>query len=316
MGRRAATLVGFIAILLWSLLALLTAASGTVPPLQLTAMAFSIGGLVGIVSWCFRPAGIVALKQPLRVWALGTVGLFGYHFAYFTALRNAPPVEAGLIAYLWPLLIVLFSALLPGERLRLHHLLGGALGLAGAALIVTGGGSVEFQSEYLFGYAMALFCALIWSGYSVLSRRLAQVPTDVVTGFCLLTALLAAVAHRALEETVWPADTLQWLAVLGLGIGPVGIAFYVWDYGVKQGDIQVLGASSYLAPLLSTLLLITAGFAQFSWVIAAACLLITAGAIIAAKELLFANRLKSRQVLPTPGSAGGRRPAVHRTDSR
>jgi drug/metabolite transporter (DMT)-like permease len=220
------------------------------------------------------------------VWLLGVAGLFGYHFAYFTALRNAPPVEAGLIAYLWPLLIVLFSALLPGERLRLHHVLGGALGLAGAALIVTGGGAVTFRSEYAFGYGMALVCALVWSSYSLLSRRFASVPSDVVTGFCLATAVLAALAHVTLEETIWPSTLLEWLAVLGLGLGPVGLAFYVWDYGVKHGDIQVLGASSYLAPLLSTLVLIGAGFAQFTWVVAVACMLITGGAMLAAKDLI------------------------------
>lgn len=289
MKRSTATVIGFIAVLLWALLALFTAASGQVPPFQLAAMAFSVGGAIGIATWIVRPTGISALRQPGSVWLLGVVGLFGYHFAYFTALRNAPPVEAGLIAYLWPLLIVLFSALLPGEQLKVHHVLGGVLGLAGAALIVTGGGAVTFRSEYAFGYGMALVCALVWSGYSVLSRRFASVPTDVVTGFCLVTAALAALAHVTLEETIWPSTLLQWLAVLGLGLGPVGLAFYVWDYGVKHGDIQVLGASSYLAPLLSTLVLITAGFAQFNWVVASACLLITGGAMLAAKDLLLSR---------------------------
>lgn len=286
MKRSSATFIGFIAVLLWALLALFTAASGQVPPFQLAAMAFAIGGAIGVASWLVRPAAVSALRQPLPVWLLGVVGLFGYHFAYFTALRNAPPVEAGLIAYLWPLLIVLFSALLPGEQLKWHHILGGLLGLAGAALIVTGGATIQFRSEYAFGYGMALVCALIWSSYSVLSRRFAAVPTDVVTGFCLVTAALATLAHVALEETVWPSAPLQWLAVLGLGLGPVGLAFYVWDYGVKHGDIQVLGAASYLAPLLSTLVLVVAGFAQFTWVVAGACLLITGGAMLAAKDLL------------------------------
>ena len=175
MKRSTATLIGFIAVLLWALLALFTAASGRVPPFQLAAMAFAIGGAIGMTRWLFRPAAVSALRQPLPVWLLGVTGLFGYHFAYFTALRNAPPVEAGLIAYLWPLLIVLFSALLPGEQLKWHHILGGLLGLAGAALIVTGGGTIQFRSEYAFGYGMALVCALTWSSYSVLSRRFAAV---------------------------------------------------------------------------------------------------------------------------------------------
>ena len=85
------TLIGFTAILMWSLLALLTAASGKVPPFQLAAMTFAIGGLMGAVSWIFRKGAIAALRQPAEVWALGIFGLFGYHALYFFALRLAPP---------------------------------------------------------------------------------------------------------------------------------------------------------------------------------------------------------------------------------
>ncbi|MEJ8569873.1 DMT family transporter [Microbaculum marinum] len=288
-GRRTrlrATLIGFTAVLMWALLALFTAASGEVPPFQLAAMCFLVGGLIGATRWAVVPTARASLRQPASVWALGVGGLFGYHFFYFTALRNAPAVEAGLIAYLWPLLIVLFSALLPGEKLKPHHVIGGLLGLAGAALIVTGGRGFVFRDAYALGYAAAFACAVIWSSYSVLSRRFSAVPTDVVTGFCLITALLSAVAHVALETTVWPQTTTEWLAVLALGLMPVGAAFYVWDYGVKHGDIQVLGATSYAAPLLSTIVLILAGYAEATWVVAAACVLITGGAAFAARDML------------------------------
>lgn len=287
MSRTKATFIGFVAVLLWALLALFTAASGAVPPFQLAAMSFTIATCVGIVGFAVKGSGFSGLRQPWKVWLLGIAGLFGYHFFYFTALRNAPPVEAGLIAYLWPLLIVLFSALLPGEKLGWHHIVGALLGLAGAALIVTGGKGFTLQAEFSFGYAMALVCALTWSGYSVLSRKFADVPTDVVTGFCAATAVLSLLCHLALEQTVWPQTPLEWLAIAGLGLGPVGLAFYVWDYGVKNGDIQVLGAASYAAPLLSTFALIITGYAGFTWAIGLACLLITGGAVLAAKDMLF-----------------------------
>ncbi|MBV1865135.1 MAG: EamA family transporter [Rhodobacteraceae bacterium] len=282
-----ATIIGSIAVLLWSLLALFTAASGSVPPFQLAAMTFAIGGLAGASIWIFRPRRIALLRQPPVVWLIGVGGLFGYHFFYFSALRAAPPVEAGLIAYLWPLLIVVFSALLPGEKLKLHHLIGALAGAGGAFLIVTGGNSVSIDPQYSNGYLMALVCALIWSGYSVLSRRFREVPTDVVTGFCLATAVLSGIAHLALEQTIWPQHVSEWLAVLGLGLGPVGLAFYVWDYGVKKGNIQVLGAASYAAPLLSTLVLVLFGFAPLTWALGLACLLITGGAVFAAKDMIF-----------------------------
>lgn len=288
-----ATLIGFSAVVMWALLALFTAASGAVPPFQLSALTFAIGTCVGLAMRAVSPPATRAPIPPI-VWLIGIAGLFGYHFFYFTALRNAPAVEASLIAYLWPLLIVVGSALLPGETLRWHHIAGTVLGLAGAFLIVSRGGGLSFDAQYAFGYAMAGLCALTWSSYSLLSRRFPAVPTSVVTWFCAATALLSLVCHLLLEETIWPADAGQWLAVLGLGLMPVGASFYAWDHGVKRGNIQVLGAASYAAPLLSTLVLIAAGAATASFNILVACLLITAGAVLAAKSMLFKPRTRAR----------------------
>jgi drug/metabolite transporter (DMT)-like permease len=287
-----ATAIGFSAVLMWSLLALMTAASGKMPPFQLSAIAFLIGSLPGLVVFAVKPQRMTALRQPWPVWLTGIAGLFGYHFFYFTALRNAPPAEAGLIAYLWPLFIVLGSALLPGEKLRLHHVLGAVLGLSGSFLIISRNG-LSFDSTYLFGYLMAFACAFTWSGYSLMSRKFGAVPTDAVTAFCLATSALSFVSHLALEQTVWPETSSQWIAVIGLGLFPVGAAFYTWDYGVKKGDIQLLGAASYAAPLLSTGALVLAGFAEPSWRIVGAGLLITVGAVIAAKDMIFRKKVAS-----------------------
>ena len=284
-----ATAVGLTAILMWSLLAVLTVATGQIPPFQLAAMTFAIGACVGPLTWLVRGKGVGSLRQPPIAWAVGVGGLFGYHALYFMALRLAPPAESGLINYLWPLLIVLGSALMPGEKLAWNHVAGALLGLAGTALIVTKGGGLAFDARYGFGYAMAGVCALLWSSYSLLSRRFPKVPTTVVTWFCAATSALSLACHVVLEQTVWPETGGQWLAVVGLGVMPVGAAFYAWDIGVKHGNIQVLGAASYAAPLLSTLVLIGAGFAEPTWRILAACLLITSGAVLAAKSMLLGH---------------------------
>ncbi len=270
---------------MWSLLALMTAASGKVPPFQLSAITFAIGSLPGLLLLSIKPGRIRFLRQPAKVWIIGVAGLFGYHFLYFTALRNAPAVEAGLIAYLWPLLIVVGSALLPGERLRWHHVIGAIAGLVGTVTIVSRNG-IAFDNQYVLGYGAALLCALSWSAYSLLTRRFDQVSTDVVTGFCILTSLLSLACHLLLETTIWPASGSEWLAVIGLGLLPVGLAFYAWDHGVKHGDIQIIGAASYAAPLLSTLILVVSGFAEPDWRILLACLLITGGAVLAARDML------------------------------
>jgi drug/metabolite transporter (DMT)-like permease len=281
MTTRTATSIGFTAILLWSLLALFTAASGTVPPFQLAAMTFLVAGLVGVASWVVRPQGVKALRQRPVVWALGVGGLFGYHALYFAALRLAPPAEAGLVNYLWPLLIVLFSALLPGERLRGAHVAGALLGFAGVAVLIAGRGALDARPEHLPGYLCAAAAAFVWGAYSVLSRRFGEVPTDAVAGFCLATSGLSLLCHLLFETTVWPASTAQWLAILALGIGPVGAAFYVWDIGMKRGDIRLLGVASYAAPVLSTLILVLAGYAEPTLTLALSCALIVAGALVA-----------------------------------
>ncbi|MDB9946569.1 EamA family transporter, partial [Ascidiaceihabitans sp.] len=264
MTKTQATALGFGAVLMWALLAVLTVKAMSIPPFQLTAMSFAVGGALGLV-WVFLAGEAQSLKTvSWNIYAFGTVGLFGYHFFYFSALRLAPAAEAGLIAYLWPLLIVFFSGLLPGEQLKAGHIIGGLIGFAGAALIVTQGGT-SFEASAALGYGLALLCAVTWSSYSVISRRLGQVPTSSVAVFCLATAALSGVAHLGFEDTVWPIELTVWLAVIGLGVGPVGLAFFVWDVGVKRGDIQLLGVASYAAPLLSTFVLVIVGIADMTW---------------------------------------------------
>ncbi|WP_137042850.1 DMT family transporter [Pseudolabrys sp. FHR47] len=284
MSSLQSTFIGFSAILMWSLLALLTVASGEVPPFQLAAMTFAIGGAIGAV-WVTWSGSWGALRQSPRAWALGVGGLFGYHALYFISLRLAPPAEAGLVNYLWPLLIVLFSGLLPGEKLRWYSVAGALIGFAGTAILFVGKGLAPTAGAST-GYAAAFMAAFVWAGYSVLSRRLASVPTAAVAGFCLVTAALAALCHLMLETTVWPQGLEEWEAVIALGVGPVGAAFYAWDIGVKRGDIRLLGVASYAAPVLSTLFLVLAGFADARITLLLSALLIAGGGLLAAQDML------------------------------
>jgi drug/metabolite transporter (DMT)-like permease len=144
--------------------------------------------------------------------------------------------------------------------------------------------------DYFAGYLAALGCAVVWAAYSVLSRRFKAVPTDTVVVFCLLSAALSLVCHLAFETTQWPQNSSGWLALLAIGLLPTGLAFYVWDVGMKHGDIQALGALSYATPILSTGLLIGAGYARPSLLIGAALLLVTCGAVIASKDMILRRK--------------------------
>jgi drug/metabolite transporter (DMT)-like permease len=281
-----ATLIGTIAIWLWAALALFTTLTPNVPALQLTAMTFSLSALAAICMWVLRGDGVLKhFRLAPAAWALGVGGLFGYHALYFLALKLAPPLEASLINYLWPLLIVLFSALLPGERLRWFHLAGAVCGLAGTVILIAGKGELGFDWRYAAGYAAAFACAFTWSIYSVLSRRFAAVPTDAVGAFCAATAVLSWLGHVSFETTSWPADVQEWAAVAALGLGPVGLAFFCWDYGMKRGDVRALGTMAYAAPLLSTLLLIAFGQGALTLPVITACALIVGGAVLGTADL-------------------------------
>ena len=274
-------LAGLGAIALWGALATLSVLAGPVPPFQMVAMTFAIGAALGIVRARVRGVAWAELVGwPGRVWLLGVGGLFGYHALYFAALQLAPPAEANLVNYLWPLLIVLLSAPLAGERLGWPHLLGALLGFAGVAVLALGRG-VSFAGGHALGYLLAVGCAFAWALYSVLSRRFGETPTDAIASFCAAAAILSLLCHWLFEPTVWPATPVAWLAVLALGLGPTGGAFYFWDHAVKRGDIRALGALSYAAPILSTALLVLCGLAAPTNTLLLAALLVTAGAVLA-----------------------------------
>jgi drug/metabolite transporter (DMT)-like permease len=287
-SERANTLQGFGAVLLWGALAALTTYAGPVPPFQLAAITFAIGAMVGVAYASLTGQSLNQLRSvPWQAWALGVYGLLAFHACYFFALQRAPALEASLIIYLWPLLIVLFSGFLParlgGRRLTLWHVAGALLGLAGTVLVLLGKAGQPGVAGQALGYVMAVAAALIWASYSVASRLFQGVPSLAVIGSCALSAVGAAVLHMALETTVWPVNPTAWAAVVALGLGPVGLAFYLWDAGMKHGNVQLLGTLAFATPLLSTLLMTSLGLSAASSTIWLASVLITAGAALASR---------------------------------
>jgi len=266
-------LLALAAILLWSTLALVGSSLARLPSLLLLGFALAPAGLYSL----FRPR---AWRIPPTTLAVGVGGIFGYHFLYFRAFALAPAVEANLINYLWPLLIVLLSPLLlAGYRLRAQHVLAALLGLAGAALIVTNG-RFSLHAAALPGYLCAAGAALTWALYSLLTKRLPPFPTDSVAAFCAVGSLLAFGLHvlsRGSFAALAPADASYLLLA---GLGPMGAAFFFWDAAMKRGDPRVIGSLAYLTPLLSTLnLVLLAGKALTAFNLAA-MLLIVAGALL------------------------------------
>lgn len=275
LDRMKANLYALGAIALWASLASLGVSLTHVPPFLLTGIALVIGS---VPAWPLVARDPTQWRVPLGTLALGVYGLFAYHFLLFIALRHAPAVEANLVNYLWPLLIVVLSpVLLPGVRLRPAHVLAALLGFGGAALAIAGGR--ELSGELAWGYVPALAAAFIWASYSLLTKRVAAFPTTAIGLFGLVSGVLSLLCHAALE----PATALQWrdwglLALLGLG--PLGASFFLWDKALKLGDARQIGILSYITPLASTTLLVLVSGRPFSGSIVLATALILGAAVL------------------------------------
>lgn len=252
----APTLLALGAIGLWATLATLGVTLSHVPPFLLTGGALLVGSVVAL------PLSRLDLRQwrvPAGTLLLGVYGLFGYHFLLFTALAHAPPVQANLVNYLWPLLMVVLSPLfLLGVRLRLRHVASALIGFAGAALVILGGrgASGGLSTGLAWGYLPAAGAAFVWASYSLLTQRVRAFPTAAIGLFALVSGLLSLLCHALLEPAVrLSARDLGLIALMGLG--PLGAAFFLWDAALKRGDARHIGILSFLTPLLSTLLLVS-----------------------------------------------------------
>lgn len=276
-----ANLLALGAIALWASLAALGVSLTHVPPFLLTGLALLIGSLIALPLSRFD---VRQWRVPASTLALGVYGLFGFHFLLFIALRHAPPVQANLVNYLWPLGIVVMAPLfLPGMTLTARHGLAALLGFVGAALAILGRGGQETQAVWAWGYIPAAGSAFIWASYSLLTKRVTAFPTAAIGSFALASGLLSLLCHVALESAV-TLSARDWGLITMLGLGPLGGAFFLWDAALKRGDARQIGVLSFLTPLLSTLTLLWVQGEKPSASVALAAVMIIGAAVIATRN--------------------------------
>ena len=261
------------AIALWASLASLGVSLTHIPPFLLTGITLIIGS---VPAWPFVLRDPSQWRIPMRTLALGVYGLFAYHFLLFIALRHAPPVEANLVNYLWPLFIVVLApVVLPGVALRVPHVVAALLGFGGAAIAIVGGR--ELSGTLAWGYIPAAAAAFIWATYSLMTKRVTAFPTTAIGLFGLVSGALSLLCHVLLEPSV-ALQARDWSLLTVLGLGPLGGAFYLWDKALKLGDARHIGILSYITPLASTTLLIVVSGRSFSWSIGLATAMIISAA--------------------------------------
>lgn len=263
------------AIVLWSSLASLATLIPNVPVFLKTGIGLLIGSVIALPLARFQTKQL-AVKP--KILLLGVYGLFGYHAALFVALSTSPSVQANLVNYLWPLLIVLLAPLFSKKiKLNLRVVIGGLMGFIGASLAILSGSSSDglFYSGYLF----AFMAAVIWSTYSLATNRIGSFPTPSVGLFALVSGILSIAMHFVFETQV-SLSSFDWMILVLLGLGPLGAAFYLWDYAIKRSNPQEIGLLSFLTPLLSTGFLLVITGQALSWLLAIAAALIVGGSLI------------------------------------
>lgn len=243
-------LAAFGAVLLWASLAALSSSLSNVPPLLLTGIGLTVGSLLALPISRFK---LSSLKISPKLLLIGVFGLFGFHFALFAALQNAPAVQANLVNYLWPLLIVVLAPAFSKSKLKPKHAIAAVAGFIGAGVAILSGS--EVSAGFKVGYVYAFLAAVIWALYSLLTKRYGSFPTGAVGSFALVSGLLAIAAHFLFEPAA-SISTSDWILIVILGLGPLGGAFYLWDYALKNGRAQRIGLISFATPLLSTVFLL------------------------------------------------------------
>ncbi len=277
-----ADLLALGAIVLWASLATLATLLSNIPPLLLTGIGLVIGSLISLPLSGFK---LSAWKIPVKTLAVGVYGLFGYHLMLFIALQTAPAVEANLLNYLWPLLIVILAPLFTKSlKLGARHIIAASAGFTGAAIAITSNGQAGLSFDFETGYLFALAAAVIWATYSLTTTKLPAFPTSAIGLFGLVAGLLAIGAHFVLEEPATISASNWWLLIL-LGLGPLGASFYFWDAALKIGDPRRIGLLAFLTPLLSTALLVLVSGRVLSWQLAIATALIVGGALLGSRRV-------------------------------
>jgi len=245
-------LAALAAVLLWGSLASLAISLDTVPPLLMTGIGLVVGSTIALPISGFKIRRLIPKKRVLLV---GVYGLLGYHFALFAGLQNAPSVQANLVNYLWPILVVLLAPLfITGTKLTYMHWIAGILGFSGAALAILSG--TELVGGFAVGYLYAGIAALIFSSYSLISKGLADSPTAAVGGYSFVAGVLAIISHFTFEPAA-TIEPIQWLWLVLMGLGPLGGSFYLWDHALKHAPAQRVGTIAFFTPLISTVLLLT-----------------------------------------------------------
>ncbi len=226
------------------------------------ALSMLIGVATGLVAQICSGQRIARLfRLPLRVFVAGFFGIALQTLCLVSAVHLAPEDELGQVVltnYLWPICMVVLSLWLLDEKARpLWVLCGALLGFAGVVL-ASGPEKLGTMPSSLLPYGLTGFSAFFWALYSVLLKRW-HVPEDQGGSTIQFIAIIVMSSFWATWQSVWPTwdqvsgAPLFWIVVSGLG--PMGLAYYWWEVGVKRGAAHLAATLANAIPVGSAIII-------------------------------------------------------------
>jgi len=260
------TVGGLAAILLWSsTIGLVRSMAEKIGYFTSAGLMYACAGVLGLAVIARRPGGFALIRAMSAKYLFGCGALCVLYMvalavAVGTAVDRWQVVEVGIINYLWPGLTLVFSIPLLGKKCKPWLGIGVAIAFAGVIVAMghTGGLSWSGFTAHLCAnalpYGSALAAAVSWALFSNLSRRWAGDSKGVAMPLFMLFAGIILLCLRIIFR-----EQSQWSPRVGLELGymilgPTLLAYSMWDFAMRRGNLVLVVTCSYFTPLLSTII--------------------------------------------------------------
>lgn len=194
--------------------------------------------------------------------------LFGIPFAnmcsvffgisMFLCQNERQTVEVGMVNYMWPCLVILFSIFINGQKARWWVVPGAIISVAGIMIVLGGDKGVNLAEiaqnvgQNPASYILALMGAVSWGIFANLTRKYANGNDPTIIIFFVDFVIFALIWAGGMSGGIANADAFGWASVV-LGALVFGGAYVAWNYGISRGNMTLLAIASYFTPVLSCL---------------------------------------------------------------
>lgn len=258
-SKRNATLIGLIAVLLWSsIVGLIRSVSESLGATGGAAMMYSVASVFLLIS-----IGFPKIREfPKRYLVWGSLLFVSYELCLALSIgysnTNQQAIEVGMVNYLWPALTMVAAILFNNQKSNWLVIPGFVIAILGICWVLGGEQGLDFASmlanikDNPLSYGLAFIGALIWAAYCTLTARIAN-GKNGVTLFFMLTALVLWMKYLVIGGAPMVFD-LHAIIYLALAAAAMGFGYAAWNVGILHGNVTILAGASYFIPVFSAAL--------------------------------------------------------------